>query len=466
MSYKCRAAVILPALLFSLCLFFPRQAQASSIEDILYTGGEVPGQEAYEFDRYLGKNFAHRVNDEGARSETLNQAGQWISSQLESFGYEVIEVPYEHFDYTGIDYAVLKKGTLEDSYIVVSAHYDCVEATEGVDDNGSGTSCVLEMAKHFAGVETPMSIYFVLFDGEEHGGYVGSYHFLEDFLDPNGLTDKVFCNINIDSVGGGDRLFAYGGFYDEEGALQNDWVYREANKAAHQTGTPLYTLSDLVEIYQTPTRISGSDHHYFNVRGIPYIYMEASRWCLEDGSGGNEHSNRHYHFQSADPRLSDTGGQIMHMKYDNFDLLEELFPGRLQFNLGSVVKIVSRMLLDIGPDTPEQVMAEEISFEPVSLAEETETEEPTTEEPVLAEASSEEPATEAEQTTTVRESESRPVTPGDHRLVRTLFLIVGIVLILIILFLIYWSITAGRRRRKHIHRSDAASRKNNKKKFE
>ena len=464
MILKHRTATVLPAFLVAICLVFSGASSVRAALEELYAEGEVPGQEAVEFDRTLAHEYPRRVNDEGARGVTVTLAGEWVSSQLQSFGYEVIEVPYVHLNYTGIDYAVVKPGADPDSYIVVSAHYDSVD-TEGADDNGSGTSCVLEMAKRFRDVDTPLSIMFVLFDGEEHGGYVGSYHFLEDYLDPNELTGKIFANINIDSVGGGDRVFAYGGYYDEAGQLQNDWLYREANKAAQTTHTTIYTLSDLVEIYPTPTRVSGSDHHYFNVRGIPYIYVEASRWCLDDGSGGDDHTNRHYHFQSADPRLNDTAGQIMHTKYDNFDLLEELFPGRLAYNLGSVVTFVSQMLLDIDHDTPAAIMQEEFPLEAVT---EWPTEEPTTEEPETEaetqEQTQSEQATEPGETVkdTASGSEGGSLTPGNHKMVRNIFLAAGGLIILVILFLVYISLTSAHRRRKRIHRKNSKSGRNKK----
>ena len=473
MRFKSRTVLSSLLLSFTVFLYQPENALASSADVLsLYEEGEEPGGEACGFLEELAHGYPQRMNNNGERTDILNEAGEWVHTQLESFGYEVVSVPYTHqpdaeTSYSGVNYAVLKPGEDTEHIIVVGGHYDCVD-TEGADDNASGVSCVLEMARHFKDVSTPCSIIFALYDNEEHGGYVGSFHFIQDYLEAEGLIDKIIANITIDSVGGGDRLFAYGGYYDESDELQQEWVYLEANRAANRTGTPLYTLPEYVEMFKSPTRTIGSDHHYFYQRGIPYIYMEASRWCLDDGTGGNEHTHLHYHFQTADPRLEETGGQIMHTRFDNYDLLNEYFPGRFQENLGSVVTIVSSMLLEMDAQTEEKLLSGELSLdsfpEDEPSTEESETTEPETETPEA------EISTEA-QTARMTEPGASPdgsrssasVTPGDHKLVRTIFIAVGAALILLILFLIYWNISARRRRKKHIHRMNQSGR--SKKKF-
>ncbi|CAG2183748.1 unnamed protein product, partial [Oppiella nova] len=62
-----------------------------------------------------------------------------------------------------------RRGTPSDQIIIIGAHYDTVRSSPGVDDNGSGSAAVLEMAKLIAqnNCKLDKTIIFVLFDMEE-----------------------------------------------------------------------------------------------------------------------------------------------------------------------------------------------------------------------------------------------------------------------------------------------------------
>ena len=72
---------------------------------------------------------------------------------------------------------------------MVTAHWDTVISSPGVDDNGSGVVAVLEVARIVAihhqdqDPRFPNSIVFALFDKEEVG-CKGSEAFIRDFLVP------------------------------------------------------------------------------------------------------------------------------------------------------------------------------------------------------------------------------------------------------------------------------------------
>ena len=59
----------------------------------------------------------------------------------------------------------------------------------------------------------------------------------------------------LNSIAGGDRLYGYGGEYDEDGKLTREWVYDEANLIADDLGLDLYTLPEQVTEFQSPTRL-------------------------------------------------------------------------------------------------------------------------------------------------------------------------------------------------------------------
>ena len=68
---------------------------------------------------------------------------------------------------------------------MVTAHWDTVISSPGVDDNGSGVVAVLEVARIVANHHPRLSnsIVFALFDKEEVG-CKGSEAFIRDFLVP------------------------------------------------------------------------------------------------------------------------------------------------------------------------------------------------------------------------------------------------------------------------------------------
>jgi hypothetical protein len=98
---------------------------------------------------------------------------------------------------------------LRNTYIVFSAHFDHVGVGvpddtgdaiyNGADDNASGTSAVLELARAFAagGVRPQRSILFLLISGEEKG-LLGSAYFVDN---PTVPRASIIANVNLDMVG-------------------------------------------------------------------------------------------------------------------------------------------------------------------------------------------------------------------------------------------------------------------------
>jgi len=104
---------------------------------------------------------------------------------------------------------------LKDQAVVISAHYDHLglgwpdvhkgnenKIHNGADDNASGVSVLLELAKILSGsIEPARTVIFVAFTGEE-AGLLGSKYFVNNYkLFP---PINIFANLNLDTVG---RLF-------------------------------------------------------------------------------------------------------------------------------------------------------------------------------------------------------------------------------------------------------------------
>ncbi|MBL8842456.1 MAG: M28 family peptidase [Planctomycetes bacterium] len=104
----------------------------------------------------------------------------------------------------------VKRGSdplLRDEWIVLGAHYDHIGVDEygrifhGADDNGSGTSCLLEIGEALGqqGVEVKRSVLLIHFSGEEHG-LLGAAAWCKAPLFP---AEKTLAMVNMDMVGRG-----------------------------------------------------------------------------------------------------------------------------------------------------------------------------------------------------------------------------------------------------------------------
>ena len=99
------------------------------------------------------------------------------------------------------------EGNRKDEYVVFSAHYDHIgirqpntanadSIANGANDNASGTTAVIELAKYFKSKGKPeRTLLFVAFTAEESGGY-GSQYFSKQ-LEP----DQIMAMFNIEMIG-------------------------------------------------------------------------------------------------------------------------------------------------------------------------------------------------------------------------------------------------------------------------
>ncbi|WP_093113512.1 M28 family peptidase [Salinimicrobium catena] len=147
-------------------------------------------------------------------SEGIEKAAVYIENIFEDAGikpfFETYRNSFEENGVTGYNIVGLKEGTdplLKDEVIIVGAHYDHVgkidpvggdELANGANDNASGTTAVLELAKYFSRIDTKRSILFTLFSAEELG-LVGSDKLASTLKDEE-LQPYVMFNIEMIGV--------------------------------------------------------------------------------------------------------------------------------------------------------------------------------------------------------------------------------------------------------------------------
>jgi len=152
---------------------------------------------------------------------------------------------------------------LKNEYVVIGAHYDSVKNTlglihNGADDNGSGTSMVLELFEKFASENNhKRTLVFMAFGGEELG-LLGSKHYVNN---PTIDLSKVQLMVNLDMVG---RM-------DEEGNVQLGGSPSAKNFSSKLH--PFFVNSKINIIDLGKGIFSRSDHYNFYKKDIPVLFF-------------------------------------------------------------------------------------------------------------------------------------------------------------------------------------------------
>lgn len=167
----------------------------------------------------------------------------------------------------------LVKGTRQpDSILLITAHYDHLGGMgaktyfPGANDNASGITLLLSLAKYYAAHPQPYSIAFICFAGEEPG-LLGSAFFTTHPLIP---LDKIRFMINVDMVGTGEKgiTAVNATLYPKEFA-----TLKKLNESHHY-------LSKI----NSRGKAANSDHYYFTEKGVPafFIYTEGGIKAYHD----------------------------------------------------------------------------------------------------------------------------------------------------------------------------------------
>ena len=96
-----------------------------------------------------------------------------------------------------------------DNVIVVGAHLDSVGVGPGINDNGSGSAAILEIAEQMRKVKPRNKVRFMWFGAEEHG-LLGSEAYVDSL--PQSERDRIAAMLNFDMIGSPNFVrFVYDG---------------------------------------------------------------------------------------------------------------------------------------------------------------------------------------------------------------------------------------------------------------
>ncbi len=165
--------------------------------------------------------------------------------------------------------AYIEGRVVPDTFIVVTAHYDHLgvqdgEIYNGADDNASGTSALLEVARHFSDHPTDYSLLLLFLDAEEQG-LRGARAFVAD---PPVAQDQLRLNVNMDMISRNteNELYAVGTHH-----------YPKLKPVLQEVGER-HDI-DLLFGYDQPDHpeqddwTMASDHGAFHEQGIPFVYF-------------------------------------------------------------------------------------------------------------------------------------------------------------------------------------------------
>lgn len=182
---------------------------------------------------------------------------------------KVQQGPYRQMDMVNV-FGVIP-GERTDEYVIVGAHRDHWgkdpwkvgdQIYNGADDNASGVSCALQMARAFkaSGMKPKRTIIFAFWDGEEKG-LLGSSYFTQRWPE----MGKVKAYLNFDMAGGcnPDNPDYVKVIYTKTNAAFASWI--KADKEREGFGFNL-------DLRDVDFDCGGSDQQNFGRFEIPYIW--------------------------------------------------------------------------------------------------------------------------------------------------------------------------------------------------
>jgi Zn-dependent M28 family amino/carboxypeptidase len=146
---------------------------------------------------------------------TTFAVGEDLYNRSQAAGGATVRVTTSTFSETRQTYNVIaqtKRGRT-DNVVMAGAHLDSVLAGPGINDNGSGSAAILEIARQLAkeSIKTNNAVRFAWW-GAEESGLLGSAHYVESL--PVAEREKIAAYLNFDMIASPNYFL---GIYDGDG---------------------------------------------------------------------------------------------------------------------------------------------------------------------------------------------------------------------------------------------------------
>ncbi|MEE4590905.1 M28 family metallopeptidase [Streptomyces sp. DSM 41524] len=163
-------------------------------------------------------NGGNRAHGEPGYQKSLD----FIKGKLDEAGFTTSVQEFTSGGKKGYNLIADWKGGADDKVVMAGSHLDSVEAGPGINDNGSGSAAILEVALAVAKADLQPSKHLrFAWWGDEEDGMVGSTHYVDSLAADD--TSKIDSYLNFDMLGSPNPGYFV---YDDDPELEKvfkDW---------------------------------------------------------------------------------------------------------------------------------------------------------------------------------------------------------------------------------------------------
>lgn len=222
-----------------------------------------------------GNNFGQVQSGQDIPAVAITrEAGLQLVDQLNTTDISAtLDVDIEKIEKTSYNViASLKPKPNKDTgqVVTIGAHHDSVHGGPGANDDASGVSAVLELARIFAKAPIDTEVRFMTFGSEERG-MVGSSYYVDSL--PQSEIDRMVAHFQMDMIGGRDA-----GAGHPAGGLIMYTIDGQKNLVTDLgAASGARTMAEIIPYGQ----LGRSDHQPFHDVGIPsalFIHSPVEPW--------------------------------------------------------------------------------------------------------------------------------------------------------------------------------------------
>jgi Zn-dependent M28 family amino/carboxypeptidase len=302
-----------------------------------------------------------------AGTEQEKETASYIKANFEKFGYRVTE---QNFSFNSrkvkgqSQNIIAELGDSSKPTIILGAHYDSTAmktGSMGATDNGAGVAAMLAIAEALSDkIPENYNIRFIAFGAEEIG-LQGSNYYVADLLEHSNL-DNIAAMINFDTIAGGDKVYVHSAHstpytrckienYSSETSMRNALLKASINVLGDDDK---YVIHPDYEGYPEGVTGSWSDHASFACAGVPIAYVESTNFAINGQNGFDGYSQStaeelwtcydQKNSTACDRKAEKNWGNIWHTQYDTLEKINDIFPGRVEKQIGDNVKVLIELL--------------------------------------------------------------------------------------------------------------------------
>jgi hypothetical protein len=305
------------------------------------------------------------AREAGTKKE--KETAHYIKANFEKFGYRVTKqgFSYNSRKMVGDSQNIIAElGDSTKPTIILGAHYDSTAmktGSMGATDNGAGVAAMLAIAEALVDkMPENYNIRFIAFGAEEIG-LQGSNYYVTNLLE-NKKLNNIAAMINFDTIAGGDKVYVHSAHstpykrcksekYSSEASIRNALLTASIKILGENNK---YVIHPDYEGYPEGVTGSWSDHASFACAGVPIAYVESTNFAINGQNGFDGYSQSttaelwtcydQKNVTACDKKAEKNWGNIWHTQYDNLDKLNEIFPGRVEKQLGDNVEVLIELL--------------------------------------------------------------------------------------------------------------------------